>query len=98
MEACPVVSIHKVTDNGEPAQPGKIIVRLISVANGGKCPVTGKVSQPEPQTRPEGDEVIIDEISDTPSMQEFKKLRRVMGMITNFYRAGSDKKHDVTTM
>jgi len=34
----------------------------------------------------------IDEITDTPSVQEYKKLRRVMAMITKFDRDGSETK------
>jgi len=36
----------------------------------------------------------IDDITDTPSVQEYKRLRRVMGMITKFYRDGSQKKRE----
>jgi len=44
-----------------------------------KCPITS---------------LDIDDISDSPTVQEYKRLRRVMGMITKFYRTGSDKKRD----
>lgn len=35
-------------------------------------------------------------IQDVPSVQEYRKLRRVMGMITKFYRDGSEGKKSVS--
>lgn len=63
------------------------------------CPVTiHKVTDSSPftgeQSRCPVAHLDIDDITDTPSVQEYKRLRRVMGMITKFYRDGSDKKRD----
>jgi len=88
---CPV-KIHKVTDDS-PYESGE--------APPMKCPVPQSSAAPTTETpAPHGafDEVA-DEFSDIPSVQEYRKLRRVMGMITKFYRDGSNmKKQNYETM
>jgi len=78
---CPV--IHKVTDH----------------SNGGvaaKCPITGQSAPAVEKVVQEVQELNIntDEIGETPSVKEYKKLQTVMAMITKFYRDGSDKKRE----
>ena len=41
------------------------------------------------------DDVNIDDIGTTPSMKEYKKLKKVMSMITRFYQDGSEAKKRV---
>jgi len=88
---CPV-KIHKVTD-ASPYESGE--------APAMQCPVPHNTAQTEtPAPAPHGafDEVA-DEFSHIPSVQEYRKLRRVMGMITKFYRDGSNmKKMNYDTM
>jgi len=79
MDQCPV--IHKVTDHSV-----------------GKCPVAHeKVTAVEWKSVHPGNEVVdleieTDTISDTPSMKQYKQLKKVMSMITNFYKHGSELK------
>jgi hypothetical protein len=76
--------IHKVTDhqttsphaNGTPAGAAM------------KCPITGAVAGGEVEEL----NINVDEIGDVPSLKEYKKLKKVMAMITKFYRDGSERK------
>jgi len=66
------------------------------------CPVTiHKITDTSPFAGTNGEKpqcpvvhLDIDDISDSPSVQEYKRLRRIMGMITKFYRDGSNKKKE----
>jgi len=78
-EVCPV-KIHKVTEDYE----GSASQEKASASSVGVCPITGTKSSP--------DEIDIAEVTDTPSVKEYKKIRKVMGMITRFYRQGSETK------
>jgi len=87
---CPV-KIHKVTD-ASPYESGE--------APQMECPVPHSTAPATETPAPSGafDEAA-DEFSDIPSVQEYRKLRRVMGMITKFYRDGSNmKKQNYETM
>lgn len=60
---------------------------------GGTCPITG-ISSALPK------EFDFEEFESNPSYQEYKKIKRVMSMITKFYQTGSDGKkanHDQMT-
>eukprot|EP01117_Protostelium_nocturnum_P017035 TRINITY_DN685_c0_g1_i2.p1 TRINITY_DN685_c0_g1~~TRINITY_DN685_c0_g1_i2.p1 ORF type:complete len:327 (-),score=76.01 TRINITY_DN685_c0_g1_i2:241-1221(-) len=79
---CPV--IHKVTDHNPE-------MLKAAVANGQKCPITGKGAEEVTQEVQELD-INTDEIGQVPSVVEYRKLKKVMAMITKFYRDGSEKK------
>jgi len=72
------VYIHKVTESEAPAP-------ATSENKGGGCPITG-VSNALPK------EFDFAEFEENPSYQEYKKIKRVMSMITKFYQSGSDGK------
>jgi len=78
MEGCPV-AIHKVTD----ASP---FGENSNVPQGMRCPVTSSKPASSASSEYDADE------NDTPSVSEYKRLRRVMSMITKFYKDGSDMK------
>jgi len=82
MESCPV--IHKVTDHENASSPNK----AAAAANGMKCPITGAVAKAEVEEL----KINVDEIGEVPSLKEYKKLKKVMAMITKFYHDGSEKK------
>lgn len=91
MDQCPV--IHKVSDHGaEVSQSSGNKYKFSQTCCdeqqlGGVCPVTGMKSVEL--------DLNTDEIGETPSLQEYKKLRQVMAMITRFYRDGSEAKKAV---
>jgi len=84
-EVCPVVHIHKVTD---------------STGNGtqvGVCPVNhgasnGVSPKPVNEVKSNENEIDISDITETPSLKEYRKIKKVMSMITGFYQRGSDTK------
>jgi len=78
-ESCPVVHIHKVTDSDG------------STASVGKCPVP-HAKKPTPTTENGNEQDEDNEFPDNPSYAEYKKIKRTMAMITNFYRSGSSMK------
>mmetsp|Transcript_7364 Transcript_7364/g.10204 ORF Transcript_7364/g.10204 Transcript_7364/m.10204 type:complete len:326 (+) Transcript_7364:96-1073(+) len=87
MDQCPV--IHKVTDHNG-ASNGSAPAR---------CPITGMTAAPTNPDYEGADDVNIDDIGTTPSMKEYKKLKKVMAMITRFYQDGSEaKKKNYDTM
>ncbi len=59
-----------------------------------KCPITGAVANGEVEEL----NINVDEIGDVPSLKEYKKLKKVMAMITKFYRDGSEKKRQVESI
>eukprot|EP01116_Phalansterium_solitarium_P010599 TRINITY_DN2556_c0_g1_i1.p2 TRINITY_DN2556_c0_g1~~TRINITY_DN2556_c0_g1_i1.p2 ORF type:complete len:319 (+),score=136.37 TRINITY_DN2556_c0_g1_i1:112-1068(+) len=63
-----------------------------SAADGaaGECPVIHKFTDHSHST--EAPPVAVEEIDENPSMAEYKRLRKVMGQITKFYRDGSELK------
>jgi len=60
------------------------------------CPITGQSAAAVAEATHEVQELDIntDEISNVPSVKEYKKLQTVMAMITKFYRDGSNKKKE----
>jgi len=83
MQACPF--IHKVTDhsNDSPIEQSSLPM---------KCPMASK----ENTISKNADEILLeietDQIGDIPSLKEYKQLKKVMTMITTFYRDGSELK------
>eukprot|EP01091_Cochliopodium_minus_P012260 TRINITY_DN3681_c0_g1_i1.p1 TRINITY_DN3681_c0_g1~~TRINITY_DN3681_c0_g1_i1.p1 ORF type:complete len:353 (-),score=128.24 TRINITY_DN3681_c0_g1_i1:118-1176(-) len=90
-EKCPV--IHRVTDEVSDNNEIKVV---------GKCPVDhNKKEEIKENIQIEGEEEVEEEDSEdeelskigkTPSVTEYKKLKKVMSSITSFYANGSSKK------
>ena len=80
MESCPVpLSIRGVTDTTD-SNNSTTTTTVV-------CPITGAKLVVAPAT-----ELDFAEFEENPSYQEYKKIKRVMSMITRFYIAGSDAK------
>lgn len=60
----------------------------------GECPVIHKFTDHSHQT--EAPKVELEEIEESPSVAEYKRLKKVMAQITKFYRDGSELKHKNT--
>jgi len=84
---CPV-KIHRVTED-DPSETQKSTEQN-SKGEGMTCPITGKKATDIEVLPP----CATTEFEETPSIQEYKKLKRVMSMITQFYRNGTRAKQE----